>query len=176
MPKKFKIYAIEIDDEIYIGCTNDIKRRIKEHRMRCFNEKSKHYTSKFFTYIRSKYNKEEAYEKINKGHKIICEVDTKEEARELEQEYIHMIATLNGRSEINNISNTDRCKLYRQNNLEERRNVEAAYRNSKKGKELRRLWREKNKERQKEKVTCEKCGHISTRKHISDHRRNGLCV
>ena len=87
-----------------------------------------------------------------------------------------MIATLNGKSEINNISNTDRCKLYRQNNLEERRNVEAAYDKSKKGKEIRRLWREKNKERQKEKVTCEKCGHISTRKHISDHRRKGLCV
>jgi predicted GIY-YIG superfamily endonuclease len=175
MSKKFKVYAIDIDGQAYVGSTNDMKRRLKDHRCRCFRPNSKHYNCKFYNYIRNKYTKEEAYEKINKGHKILCIVDTKEEAIEMEQEYISTIGILNGRMEINTIINSERCKNYRNKNLEESRNREAAYRQSEKGKANRKAYREKNKERQKERVVCEKCGHESTRKHISDHRRKGLC-
>lgn len=66
--------------------------------------------------------------KLIKDIKYSCIVDTKEEAREMEQEYISTIGSLNGRMEINTIINSERCKNYRQKNLEERRNAEAAYR------------------------------------------------
>lgn len=169
------VYAIEIDGQAYVGSSNNIKRRIKEHRMRCFNPNSRHYNCKFYTYIRNKYTKEEAYEKINKGHKILEEVSTKEEAREIEQIFIESIGTFNSIPAKNDASNAQKCKNYRNKNLEERRNAEAAYDQSEKGKANRKAYREKNKERQKERVVCEKCGHESTRKHISVHRRKGLC-
>ncbi len=151
-----------------------MKRRIKEHRMRCFNPKSKHYTCIFYKYIRNKYTKEEAYKKINKGHKTLCIVDSKEEARIKEQEFIESIGTLNSIPAKNDTSNVNKCKNYRNKNLEERRKAETAYGNSEEGKSIRKAWRDNNKERQKERVTCE-CGVGSTRKHISDHRRKGLC-
>jgi len=176
MPKKFHVYAIDIDGQAYVGSTNDMKRRLKDHRVRCFQPNSKHYNCKFYTYIRNKYNREKAYEKINNGHTVLCTVDTKEEARQLEQEYINTMGTLNGRMEINNITNSERCKINRKKNHEARRNAEIAYNQSEEGKAKRKKWREENKERQKERVTCEKCGHESTRKHISDHRRKGWCV
>uniref|UniRef100_A0A6C0JC86 GIY-YIG domain-containing protein n=1 Tax=viral metagenome TaxID=1070528 RepID=A0A6C0JC86_9ZZZZ len=174
--KKFHVYAINIDGLVYVGATNDMKRRLKDHRTRCFNPNAKHYPCKFYTYIRDKYNREEAYEKINNGHVILCTVDNKEEARIAEQEYINTMGTLNGKMEINNISNTDRCKLYRAKNHEARRNAEIAYDQSKEGKKKRAEYRINNAEKAKERVTCEKCGHESTRKHISDHKRKGLCI
>jgi predicted GIY-YIG superfamily endonuclease len=176
MPKKFHVYAIDIDGQAYVGSTNDTKRRLKDHRVRCFQPNAKHYNCKFYNYIRNKYNREEAYKKINNGHKILCIVDTKEEARLLEQEYITTIGTLNGRMEINNITNPERCKINRKKNYEAYRNREIAYNQSEEGKKKRDEYRIKNRERQKEPVTCEKCGHESTRHHISDHRREGLCV
>ncbi len=176
MPKKFHVYAINIDGQAYVGSTNDMNRRLKDHRTRCFRPTSRHYPCKFYKYIRNKYSREEAYEKINNGHTILCTVDTKEEARQLEQEYINTMGTLNGKMEINNISNAERCKLNRKNNYEAARNREAAYEKTEEAITKRKKWREENKERQKEHVTCEKCGHESTRKHISDHRRKGLCV
>jgi len=176
MTNKFEIYAIDIDGLCYIGSTNGIKRRLKDHRCRCFRPKSRHYNCKFYTYIRSKYAEEEAYKKINSGHKTICIVDTKEEARELEQEYIEIMGTLNGRMEINNISNAERCRNHRRNNLEEARNREAIYRQSARGKNIKAAYRAKNAKRRTEIVECPKCGHTSTRQHISDHRRKGYCV
>jgi predicted GIY-YIG superfamily endonuclease len=176
MPKKFHVYAIDIDGQAYVGSTNDMKRRLKDHRTRCFRPNAKHYNCKFYTYIRNKYNKEEAYEKINNGHKILCIVGTKEEARLLEQEYITTIGTLNGRMEINNITNSERCKKNRKKNYEAYRNREIVYNQSEEGKKIRDEYRAKNRNRMKERVTCEKCGHESTRHHISDHRRKGLCI
>ena len=176
MPKKFHVYAIDIDGQAYVGSTNDTKRRLKDHRVRCFQPNAKHYNCKFYNYIRNKYNREEAYKKINNGHKTLCIVDTKEEARILEQEYIITIGTLNGRMEINTLTNSERCKINRKKNLEAYRNREFAYNQSEEGKKIRAEYRVKNAEKAKEKVTCEKCGHKSSRKHISDHRRKGLCV
>lgn len=172
--KKFNIYAIDIDGLVYVGSTNDMKRRLKDHRTRCFNPKSKHYTCKMYTYIRSKYTREEAYVKINNGHAVLYTVDNKEEARIAEQEYITTMGTLNGRMEINNISNAERCKLNRKKIYKEARNREKAYNESDIGKKKRAEYRANNKERSTEKVTCE-CGINSTRKHISDHRRAGKC-
>ena len=176
MPKKFHVYAIDIDGQAYVGSTNDMKRRLKDHRVRCFQPNAKHYNCKFYNYIRNKYNREEAYKKINNGHKTLCIVDTKEEARLLEQEYITTIGTLNGRMEINNITNSERCKKNRKKNYEAYRNREIVYNQSEEGKKIRDEYRAKNRNRMKELVTCEKCGHESTRHHISDHRRKGLCV
>ena len=61
MPKKqrFHIYAINIDGQIYVGSTNNTKRRLKDHRTRCFNPNAKHYPCKFYKYIRDKYNRTE---------------------------------------------------------------------------------------------------------------------
>jgi len=176
MPKKFHVYAIDIDGQAYVGSTNDMKRRLKDHRTRCFNPNSKHYPCKFYNYIRNKYNREEAYKKINNGHKTLCTVDTKEAARQLEQDYINAMGTMNSIPAKNDMSNADKCKLYRKNNTEHVKNREAAYNQSEEGKKIRAEYRVKNAEKAKEKVTCEKCGHKSSRKHISDHRRKGLCV
>ena len=176
MPKKFHVYAIDIDGQAYVGSTCDMNRRLKDHRTRCFNPNAKHYPCKFYKYIRDKYSREEAYEKINNGHTILCSVDTKEEARQLEQEYINTMGTMNSIPAKNDMPNADKCKLYRKNNYEARRNTEIAYSQSEEGKKKRTEYRATNRERQKEYVTCEKCGHKSTRHHLSDHRRKGLCV
>ena len=178
MPKKqrFHVYAINIDGQVYVGSTNNTKRRLKDHRTRCFNPNARHYPCKFYKYIRDKYNREEAYEKINKGHTVLCTVDTKEEARQLEQEYINTMGTMNSIPAKNDIPNADRCKLYRAKNHEARRNAEIAYNQTEEGKKKRAEYRINNAEKAKERVTCEKCGHESTRKHISDHRRKGLCT
>ena len=63
MPKKqrFHIYAINIDGQVYVGSTNNTKRRLKDHRTRCFNPNAKHYPCKFYKYIRDKYNREIIY-------------------------------------------------------------------------------------------------------------------
>ena len=44
MSEKFYIYAITVDNMSYVGSTNNLKRRMKNARSRCFNPKAKHYT------------------------------------------------------------------------------------------------------------------------------------
>ena len=50
------IYLIKhkTDDtkKVYIGSTNDFKRRIKSHRVNCNNEKNEKYNLKLYQYIR----------------------------------------------------------------------------------------------------------------------------
>jgi len=169
------VYCLEINNECYVGSTNNLKQRVKSQRSRTFNPKSKHYNSKFCQYVRNNGFDKNLFQV--KNYKILVDnIETKAEAREMEQVYISSLGTLNGRMEINKLSNAENCKKRRKENYEKARQRETAYSKSEKGKTVRKAWRDANKERQKELVTCEKCGHQSTRKHISDHRRKGLCI
>jgi len=46
------IYMIQINEECYIGSTFNFKRRINEHKGRCYNENGEKYNFKIYKYIR----------------------------------------------------------------------------------------------------------------------------
>lgn len=47
------IYKIETGDGVYVGSTNDYKKRIISHKSCIYNENSKHYNSKLYKTIRA---------------------------------------------------------------------------------------------------------------------------
>ena len=90
----FYVYAIADSKETYIGYSKNPKKRIKDHRSRCWNINERSYSCKFYKYVREKYSKEESFSIFN-NYKIIIKVKTEEEAKEYEQLYIDLIGTLN---------------------------------------------------------------------------------
>jgi hypothetical protein len=48
----YVVYSINVLSSYYIGSTNDLKRRIKQHKSACHNEKERHYNFPLYKFIR----------------------------------------------------------------------------------------------------------------------------
>lgn len=85
----YSVYQIKIKDIIYIGYTNDHKRRLREHIYACYNSKSNAYDKIFYSAIRSLYGeKEKGKKELKKGFKVLYSTSRKTEAKRLEMYYI----------------------------------------------------------------------------------------
>jgi len=190
------IYIIKhkTDDtkKVYVGSTNDFKRRISQHRKNCNNEKNKKYNFKLYQYLRE-----------NGGfymYEIIileCYVcNFKNELYYKEDDYIKIYDNnLNSKrayltDEEYKKKNNEKVKKYREEHIEERKEYNKKwYENNKEEiNEKNKKYRENNKEkisqknkekynnnkdiineqRKKEKITCE-CGSIVRKNDIARH-------
>lgn len=148
------------DKKVYVGSTNNLKKRINEHKSSCNNEKCNDYNLKIYQYIRENggFNQYEfiilecyAY---NFKHDLLCKEDY----------YIKMYP--------NNL-NSQRAYL----TDEEHKNRHKKYYDENKDivLEKNKKYYEKNKEiineKKKEKITCE-CGSIVRKGLIARHRKS----
>jgi hypothetical protein len=89
------VYKVELDDELYIGSTTNIRLRKNNHKHRCYNDKSSHYNNKLYQLIREKYKWEDVDFQILEQH------ETRLENKELikrEQQFIERLnPTLNSK-------------------------------------------------------------------------------
>ena len=120
----------DVNDEIiYIVSTNNIKRRLSEHKGNCYNQHKKTYTCPLYQYMRDNSGFE------NFKHKIICVVD-KEFKRITEQFYIDIF-----KPKCNSVN-----AVFSKKQMQERKKI---YEKTEAVKNRRKLYREKNKDKKK---------------------------
>ena len=143
--------------KVYVGSTNNLKKRINIHRHDCNNEKSKNYNNKLYQYIRENggfYMYEfiilECYV-CNFKYELFCKED----------DYIKIY---------DNNLNQLRAYLTRQEYKKKDNEKHKKYRDENKEKETNRhkKYYDENKEKRKEKITCE-CGSIVRKSDIARH-------
>ena len=154
------IYLIKhkTDDtkNVYVGSTNDLKKRIKSHKCSCNNEKNKCYNINLYQYIRENGG-------FNQYEFIILECyvcNFKYELYDREDDYIKMY---------DNNLNQVRAYLTDEEHKEKINEKNKKYREN--NKEYFLKYRENNKEKINEKITCE-CGSIVRKKDITRHRKS----
>ena len=144
------IYIIKhkTDDtkKVYVGSTNDFKRRIRRHKNNCNNEKS---NFKLYQYLRENGG-------FNQYEFIILECyvcNFKYELYDREDDYIKMYP----------------------NNLNQLRAYLTDEEHKKKNNEQKKIYYEEHREiineKRNEKITCE-CGSIVSKRHIARHRKS----
>ena len=136
------IYKIFCKDEniedVYIGSTTDIKKRITDHKYNCNNENSKDYNQYKYTFIRENGGFK------NWTHDIICEC-TSEDRYKMERWYVENTKDTNLNKHIPNRSKKesqkkwyelnkdkikDQSKKYRENNKKHNCECGGKYENS----------------------------------------------
>ena len=175
----FYVYAIADSKETYIGYSKNPKKRIKDHRSRCWNINERGYSCKFYKYVREKYSKEESFSIFN-NYKIIIKVKTEEEAKEYEQLYIDLIGTLNTYNSPTNMTPSEYNRKRYLNNkehiLEQHRKYKESPEGIKKRTDNYAQKRDSILSYRKERVICDKCGHKSSRSHKARHIKEGKCI
>jgi hypothetical protein len=187
------IYIIKhkTDDtkKVYVGSTNDLKQRIRDHRHNCNNEKNKKYNINLYKYIRE--NGGFYMYEILILECYVC--NFKYELYDREDDYIQMY---------DNNLNTFRAyltrqeykkkyieqkKIYYEEHKEEIIQKQKKYYEENKDKVIQKVkkyreehkeqsnkyskkYRDENKNKINEKITCE-CGIIVTKSHIARHRK-----
>ncbi len=109
------IYLLKHENaNIYIGATNNIKRRLIEHKNCCYNKSKKEHNQKKYIYIRSKIDKCCFYKDIIV--QIIEENINKDDLLKTEQLYIDLLQIkTNGYNDRNCILSKKDRKIYHQN-------------------------------------------------------------
>jgi len=162
--------------KVYVGSTNDFKRRISQHRKNCNNEKNKKYNFKLYQYLRE-----------NGGfymYEIIileCYVcNFKNELYYKEDDYIKIYDNnLNSKRayltyEEYKKKNNENAKKYYEEHRQERNEYKKKYYEENKEKiyKKNKKYRDENKdkisEQRKEKINCE-CGSIVRKNDIARH-------
>jgi Fic family protein len=102
------IYKIYLNDDVYVGSTNDYNLRINSHKYSCNNPNSKDYNFPIYQFIREN----GGWDTFKK--EIINETDkTGKELRELERYYIETL-----KSNLNSEIPTRNKKEYYENNID----------------------------------------------------------
>ena len=175
------IYMIELNDDVYIGSTNDLHTRTRNH-----NRDIKKCNYKLYKYCRAN--------NITEVELILIEEiehDTLEELCIIEEICRKRYATLNGKKcymskeekrEYYLVTN----KNYKQNNKEKTKETNKNYYKKNKvkiseySKEYNKIYKQKNKEklseRAKEKIQCEICGLVVRRDGIARHKKTPKCT
>ena len=133
------------DKKVYVGSTTNLKKRIKSHKERCYDVKSKEYNLNLYKYIRE-----------NGGFYMFefiileCYVcNFKYELHDREDDYIRMY---------DNNLNSIRAYLTREQHKENENMRQKKY-------------YDENKEKINKKITCE-CGSIVSKHHMARHLRS----
>ena len=175
------IYKIELNDEIYIGSTVNLRIRTNNH-----NSDIKNRNYKLYKYCRAN-----NIEQIDLIPIEEVEYETVEELWVVEEIYRKRYATLNGKKcymskeekrEYYLVTN----KNYKQNNKEKTKETNKNYYKKNKvkiseySKEYNKIYKQKNKEklseRAKEKIQCEICGLVVRRDGIARHKKTPKCT
>ena len=136
----YKIQHNEDETLLYVGSTTDFIKRKSSHKSSCNNPKSKEYNDKKYQMIRD--NGGWYMFNMIEIEKYPC--NDKREAEKRENDLMHELkANMNS---IKSHCGFDNVKEYKKN------------------------WKNENRERINEKITCE-CGCVSARKHIAAHRK-----
>ena len=178
-------YIYKIKGINYIGSTNNIKQRYRDHNSNCWNKNSNDHNIFVYKYIREK-NMDIELEilfcyKGNCSNKI---------QRLVEQYYINIFDSKN------NGMNTDNAFTSKKNRKKYRKKYYKSYMKiyNKKNKDKRKKYREENKkkikkyqaeyskknshkysEKRKVKVNCPNCNSIVSRGNLSAHKRSLKC-
>jgi adenylate kinase family enzyme len=171
------------DKKVYVGSTNDLKRRIKSHRFNCNNEKNKNYNNKLYQYIRENggfYMYEililECYA-CNFKHELFCKED---DYIKMYPNNLNQLRAYLSRQEYKKKDNEqhkkyydenkdiicEKQKIYYEENKDKVKEKVKKYREN--NKEYFKKYYENNKEKLKEKITCE-CGSIVRKNTIIRH-------
>ena len=145
------IYKLSFNEYYYIGSTTDLKRRIIDHKSKCFNENGKEYNKKLYRKIREC--------NIDFDDIVFEEIDCCfewENRNELENVYIDL--------EDEKCLNSQKENQGRYTNPKEY--SKEYYENNK---EYKKEYYENNKEKLKEKKYCEYCKNYTTKSHWSRH-------
>ena len=171
---KCYIYKIWKDnkDEVYIGSTSNFKTRMRQHKCKCNNEKSKEYNYFIYQYIRQNGD----WEEFNKEIIFECVVEDKSEKLKIEGEWIKKYEkTLNKYNSYGCKDIKENNKKYREKNKEKIKYINKEYyeQNKDKLKEEMKEYYEKNKdkikEKAKQKVKCPECNKELTKGNLTRH-------
>ena len=186
----YKIYCKDPNiKDCYVGSTNDLKARKRQHKTVCNNSNDKSYTFKIYEFIRA-----------NSGFEnfdfIILEqfenIMTKKDLLKIEGQYIkNNNATLNsqiaGRTKKEYYDDNKKelyknAKIYREQNKEKIVEYRKQYReeNKTKLKEDNKVKYEKNKEqiseKNKVKIICEFCKSLINKSSLKRHQQSKKCI
>jgi hypothetical protein len=173
------IYKIYLNEDVYVGSTNDYNRRMMEHTSRCNNPNSKDYNTPVYQFIRDN----RGWDNFKK--EIIFETDkTGKELLELEKYYIETLkSNLNSFSPITTTEERkdkikEQKKQYYQDNIEKlkEKNKEYKKNNQDKIKDYYENNKDKIKEYKKEKIKCEICNSMVSRNHLARHLKSKKCM
>jgi len=135
------IYKISINDECYIGSTNSIDNRYRQHQFNCINEKSDKHNLPVYKYIRENGGWENI--KFEILSKIIFNgVLTLEKQKEIEQQYFEKF-----KPKLSKVEAYVGLSKYEYDKQRE----------------------EKLKEKRKIKIQCPECSKLMTKKYIKKH-------
>jgi len=167
-------YIYKIVGINYIGSTNNIKQRCRNHKTNCWNENSKNHNIFVYKYIREKNIKIEL--KILGVYKRKC---SKKIKLLVEQFYINEYDSVNnGLNTFNSFTNK---KKYLKEWREENKEYDKKYQeeNKEKIKKYQKEWREKNKEKNKDKlrikINCPICNSLVRKTNLTTHQRTKKC-
>ena len=150
----YEIYSKDPEDpNVYIGSTNNFKRRMWEHKSHCCNEKSEKHNLFIYNYIRSHGGWDSFDSEII--HEFECKDD--KEKRMMEQEYINRYSF-----GLNSKSSYQTTKQYSEANKEKNKQYQKQYREANK---------EKIAAKGKIKFTCE-CGSTLRKSDKAKHEKS----
>jgi len=168
-------YIYKIKNINYIGSTDNIKRRTREHKTKCYNENNKNYNLLVYQYIREKQIEIEL--EILGVYKKKC---SKRIKLLVEQFYINKYNSINdGLNSRNAFTNKKKYrKKYNQDNKEHIKEYRKKYRddNNEKLKQGKKKYREKNKEKLKQKINCPICDCLIRKQHLKRHQKTKKCL
>ena len=176
-------YVYKIKDVNYIGSTNDIKNRTREHNFNSYNENSKNYNYLIYKYIREK--QIEIKLEILGVYKKKC---SKRIKLLVEQFYINKYNSINnGLNSRNAFTNIKKYKkIYREKNKEHNKKYQKEYykkyyqENKEKEHKRHKKYRENNKKKinkkRKEKIICPICDSLITKHNFKKHLNTKKCI
>jgi hypothetical protein len=161
---EYTFYKLQIGDKCYVGSTIDFKHRMDCHKHNCNNKNSKKYNYKVYQYMRQN----GGFEKVDIMiiDKIIY--NNKEQALDIETKFM-----LSFNAELNTQYPKRSQKEWKNDNKESVAKQKQQYyeEHKDKWKESRERNRDKINERKREKVACDICGKMSSKGHISRHKK-----
>ena len=167
----YKIYCKDKDiEDVYIGSTNNITRRMYQHKQCCYNENQKEYNKYKYTFIRENGNWS------NWTYEIICQC-TSEDRYKMERWYMENTANTNLNKQIPSRTVKEYYKEYNQLNKKKIKEYQKDWCdvNKDKIKEQKKQYRELHKakisEQKNKKYDCE-CGGKYTHVHKNQHLKS----
>jgi len=145
-------------EDIYVGSTTNFTKRKAQHKKNCNNANHKGYNNYKYQFIRDNGG-------FDNWDMVLIKDYSTDTKRKLEMEERRVIEEL--KPTLNKQIPTRTYKEYREDNKEYIQDINKE-------------WYEKNKERilkkQKEKITCDKCGSIVRKYGIIEHKKSTKCI
>lgn len=167
-------YKISCKDEsisdVYIGSTNDFKKRINKHKYNCNNENSSNHNYKVYSYIRD--NGGWSNWTVDEIERLMCDKNERYKREGYWIEYYDAKLNMSIPSR-GDIGINEYMKLYREKHKDEIFEKKKIYREQHRDeiKEQKKLYYQKHKDELNKKIECE-CGATVSKQHLTHHRKS----